>query len=197
MLSPFNLHNTTKIIPMVFIIGIICSCNNKEEVKDASFFTEQEKNPISKGKNVSLIYSEKSTVKIKISAPIMEEYLDGEEKYTEMAEGVEILFYGPLLKIKSTLTSKYAIQQTSKKIVEVKNDVVVVNDKGEQLNTEYLIWIEDSSKIYSEESVKITTKDEIIIGEGMEANQDFSKWKIHKITGVINIKEKTDTLNTN
>jgi len=61
-----------------------------------------------------------------------------------------------------------------------------------------LIWLQDSSKIYTDEFVKITTADEIIMGEGMEANQDFTKWKIHKIKGIINIKEEdSDSLKTN
>lgn len=68
--------------------------------------------------------------------------------------------------------------------------------KGEKLNTEHLIWNEDSAKIYTDEFVKITTTDEIIMGEGMEANQDFSKWKIYKIRGTINVKEESDSLQT-
>ena len=112
-----------------------------------------------------------------------------------MTEGIKVLFYDSLLNVASTLTSNYAIQQVSKKIMEAKNNVVVINDKGEKLNTEHLIWNEDSSKIYSDVFVKITTKEEIIMGEGMEANQDFSKWKIYKIKGTINIKEDPDSLN--
>ena len=70
-----------------------------------------------------------------------------------------------------------------------KNDVVVVNQKGEQLNTEKLLWDENTGKIYSDEFVKITTPDEIIMGKGFEANQDFSKYKIFKVTGNITVKE--------
>ena len=81
--------------------------------------------------------------------------------------------------------------------MEAKDDVVVVNDKGEVLNTEHLIWLKDSAKIYTEEFVKFTTEDEIIMGDGMEANQDFTKWKIYNITGIINIKEESDSLKTN
>jgi LPS export ABC transporter protein LptC len=185
---------TIKVIPVLFAFGILFSCEN--DIKEVESLTSTKKIPTSKGKNVELIYSEKANVKIKIIAPLMEEYED-EEKYIEMNEGVKVLFFDSLLNVSSTLTSNYAIQRVSKKIMEAKNDVVVVNDKGEKLNTEHLIWLEDSSKIYSDVFVKITTVDEIIMGEGMEANQDFTKWKIHKIKGTINIKEESDSLNTN
>lgn len=178
---------------MLLAFGILCSCEN--DVKQVESFAKK-KIPISRGKNVKLIYSEKSDVKIEISAPLMEEYGTDESKYVEMTEGIKVLFYDSLLNITSTLTSKYAIHRTGERIMEAKNDVVVINDKGEQLNTEHLIWNEDSAKIYSHEFVKITTKDEILMGEGMEANQDFTKWKIHKIKGTINVKEEPDSSST-
>ncbi len=183
----------TKFIPMLFVFGILCSCEN--DVKEIESLTNQKKTPVSKGKNVELLYSEKSDVKVKITAPLMEEY--GEEnKYLEMTQGIKVLFYDSLLNVASTLTSNYAIHRVSESIMEAKDNVVVINDKGEILNTEHLIWLQDSSKIYTKEFVKITTKDEIIMGNGMEANQDFTKWKIHKIKGTINIEEE-DSLNTN
>ena len=184
----------TKIIPVLFAFGILCSCEN--DVEEIALLTEKEKVPISTGKNVEFIYSEKSDVKIKITAPLMEEYGEDKNKYMEMTEGIKVLFYDSLLNIASTLTSNYAIHRVSEDIMEAKDDVVVVNDKGEVLNTEHLIWLKDSAKIYTEEFVKITTEDEIIMGDGMEANQDFTKWKIYNITGIINIKEESDSLKT-
>jgi LPS export ABC transporter protein LptC len=183
-----------KVIPMLFAFGILCSCEN--DVTEIESLTNNKEAPISKGKNVEFIYSEKANVKIKITAPLMEEYGEEENKYMEMTDGIKVLFYDSLKNVASTLTSNYAIHRVSKNIMEAKDDVVVVNDIGEVLNTEHLIWMEDSSKIYTEEFVKITTKDEIIMGEGMEANQDFTKWKIHKIKGTINIKEESDSLKT-
>lgn len=183
-----------KVIPMLIVFGILYSCEN--DVKQAESLSNNIKSPISKGKNVTLLYSEKADVKIKITAPLMEEY-GAENKYIEMNEGIKVLFYDSLLNITSTLTANYAIHRVTKKVMEAKDDVVVVNDKGEMLNTEHLLWYEDSSKIYTDEFVKITTHDEIIMGTGMEANQDFSKWKIHNISGTINIKEEKDSLNSN
>ena len=182
-----------QLIPMLLAFGILCSCEN--DVNEIDSLSNKEKQAISKGKNVEFIYSEKSDVKIKITAPLMEEYGE-DDKYFEMNNGIKVLFYDSLLNVTSTLTSNYAIHRVTQKIMEAKDDVVVVNDKGEVLNTEHLIWLEDSSKIYTNEFVKITTEDEIIMGEGMEANQDFTKWKIHKIKGTINIKEESDSLKT-
>ena len=184
-----------KCIPMLLAFGILCSCEN--DVQEVASLTQNKNEPNSKGKNVSLIYSEKSDVKVKVAAPLMEEYGVDADKYMEMKEGIKVIFFDSLQNISSTLTAKYAIHHVGDRIMEAKNDVVVVNEKGEKLNTEHLIWNEDSAKIYSDKFVKITTEDEIIMGEGMEANQDFSKWKIFKIKGTINVKEEEDSLSTN
>ena len=180
---------------MLFAFGILCSCEN--DVKEIESLSQKKNEPLSRGKNVALIYSEKSNVKINITAPLMEEYGLEESKYMEMKEGIKVLFYDSLMNVSSTLIANYAINRVADKIMEAKDDVVVVNDKGEVLHTEHLVWMQDSFKIYTDEFVKITTVDEIIMGEGMEANQDFTKWKIHKIKGIINLKEESDSLKTN
>lgn len=186
----------SKIIPVLFAFGILCSCEN--DVAEIESLSKKKNEPVSRAKNVALVYSEKSNVKIKITAPLMEEYGMEEDKYMEMKKGIKVLFYDSLMNVSSTLTANYAINRVAEKIMEAKDDVVVVNDKGEVLHTEHLVWLQDSSKIYTNEFVKITTEDEIIMGEGMEANQDFTKWKIKKIKGTINIKEEdSGSLKTN
>ncbi len=37
--------------------------------------------------------------------------------------------------------------------------------------------------------MKITTEDEVIFGHGLESNQDFTKYRIKKIKGTINLKD--------
>ena len=71
----------------------------------------------------------------------------------------------------------------------VRKNVVVINEKGNQLNTEHLVWDEKQQKLLSNEFVKITTPDEIMYGTGFEANQDFSKYRIFNIKGTISLKK--------
>lgn len=175
------------LIPIIAIIGIISSCENSLEEVEA--LTKKSKLPIRTASNVEFIYSESATVKIKVKAPKMEEY-GGEKNYMEMTEGIEVLFYDSVQKVSTTLTANYAINRIAENVMEAQNDVVVVNEKGEKLNTEKLFWVQDSAKIYSDDFVKITTADEVITGEGLEATEDFSKYKIKKIKGIINIKDK-------
>ena len=178
--------NITKVIPMIFV-GILCSCEN--DLEEVNTLSSNKKDPIRRGKNIELIHSEKANIKIKVTAPLMEEF-DGEKPFTEMNQGIEVNFYDSLQQVTTKLTAKYAINKISEKIMEAKNDVVVINEKGDKLNTEHLIWQQDSSKIFTHEFVKITTKDEIIMGEGLESNENFTKYKILKIKGTIQLKDE-------
>ncbi|HIN39145.1 MAG TPA: LPS export ABC transporter periplasmic protein LptC, partial [Flavobacteriales bacterium] len=81
--------------------------------------------------------------------------------------------------------ANYAISYEKKGTMEAKGNVVLINEIGEKLNTEYLIWNQKEAKIFSDKFVKITTKDEIIMGEGFESNESFTNFKIHHIKGTI------------
>jgi len=113
----------------------------------------------------------------------------------ETATGIRIL-YSDSMHVKSKLTADYGIRYEREQKMEARKNVVVVNEKGETLNTEHLIWDERTEKLRSNEFVKITTKGEIIMGTGFEANQDFSKYKIFNIKGTIPLNQNEHAPNS-
>ena len=64
-----------------------------------------------------------------------------------------------------------------------------MNNKGEKLNTEKLVWDQKKQIIYTDKFVRITTKNEVLTGEGMESKQDFSNWVIKKPRGELHIAQ--------
>ncbi len=77
-----------------------------------------------------------------------------------------------------------------KKKMEAKNNVIVTNAKGEILNTEHLIWDQNTHKIYSDVFVKITTATQILFGKGLESDERFEKYRIKNPTGFIYIDKE-------
>jgi LPS export ABC transporter protein LptC len=94
------------------------------------------------------------------------------------------------MQVSSRLKADYGIRYDRELRMEARKNVVVVNEKGEQLNTEHLVWDERTRKLHSDEFVKITTGDEIIYGNGFEANQDFSQYRIFNIKGIISVNSE-------
>ena len=74
--------------------------------------------------------------------------------------------------------------------LSVRNNVHVVNKKQEEMNTEELNWDQVNDRVWTDRFIKISTKDEIIYGEGFEANQDFTSYEIKRITGTIKVQEE-------
>lgn len=160
----------------------MASCvNEKAEVDKV---TQDDALPVESTYDSEIYYSENAEMKIKAFAPEMHRYL-GENAYNEMPKGVEVIFYDSVSTESSRLTANYAIDKQTEFIMEAKNDVVIVNSEGEKLNTEHLIWDRKAQRIYSEVFVTITTEDEIIMGEGFESNETFTKYKILKPKGTI------------
>lgn len=163
--------------------------NDLEEVKA---ITESELLPVEVADGIQIIYSDSARLKVILEANHLERFL-GEKPYLEMTQGVHVRFFNNLGMVESELRSNYAVSHENSDVMEAKEDVIVVNKKGETLNTEHLIWEEKTEKIHTEEFVKITTEDEVIFGHGFESNQDFTKYRIKKIKGTINLKEDAES----
>ncbi len=164
------------------------SCvNNPDDI--ANVKKSEAEMPAMEARDVEILYSDSARLMAKVNAPVLKEYI-GYFPYTEMPEGVHILFFDVNGEIRSELTANYAIHQKNQKLMYAKHNVVVFNAKGERLNTELLTWDSRLQKLYTNEFVTITTEKEVIFGEGLEANQDFSVYKILQPQGSFNIDEK-------
>lgn len=171
------------LLPLLLTAAIaFASCEN--DPVEANLVGAVVDGPVQSGKDVELIYSDSAKIKVKLFAPQLDKY-EGDNPRNELPKGVKVEFYDDRMQVKTKLTANYGIQYAREKKVEVKNDVVVINEKGEQLNTEHLVWDEQTRRIYTEAFVKITTDNEVIFGEGLEANEDFSSYTIKNIKGTI------------
>ncbi|MEI6851647.1 MAG: hypothetical protein WCL06_02350, partial [Bacteroidota bacterium] len=131
------LFKTGSVLFIASLLFLTFSCKNKLEDINAIKITDTF--PVSTTENVEIIYSDSAKIQTVIKAPILKTY-GGKNPYTEMPKGINAIFYDSVMHVKTHLTSKYAIKYDKKNVMEAKNDVVVINEKGERLNTEHLIW---------------------------------------------------------
>lgn len=161
------------------------SCNNSLE--EAKLITSRANVNIETGKDVVINYSDNGVVRIKAMGPKATRF-NAEKPYLEFSEGIKIEFYNAAREKESTLTAKRATAVENSHSMTARDSVVVINNKGETLNTDELIWDEEKKIIYSNSFVKIATADEILYGNGMTANENFSDYEIKHITGKIKVK---------
>jgi len=184
-----NIKQIRKLLTFIFTISLISTLLSCEtDIKKVKFITTRDNFAVESAKDAEIIYSDSAIIKVKIIAPQLDRYID-KDPYIELPKGIEILFYDGDFEVASQLTADYAISYENEGRMEAKGNVVLINEQGEKLNTEHLIWDEAKDLIYSNEFVKITTADEIIMGDGFESNQNFTKFKIKNIQGTITIKD--------
>ena len=159
-----------------------CS-SDLEKIKEIQINLEEDY-PVETLQNAKLIYSDSAIVRVVLNAAQMDRYV-GDEPYLEITKGLQVQFFNPSGSKQSELTALYAKIDEERNLMEAKNTVKVKNVNGDLLETEHLLWNEKTEMIYTQEFVKITTKDEVIYGKGLESNQDFSKYTIKKISGTI------------
>jgi LPS export ABC transporter protein LptC len=98
---------------------------------------------------------------------------------------VALTFFDDDLNVTSTLTAGYAVSREQDQVMEARQNVVVVNSRGDRLNTEHLVWDEKTRRIHSDAFSRITTATEVIYGNGMEANEEFTRYRIKDVKGVL------------
>ena len=161
------------------------------DIETINKITEVRKRPSFEVHDFETIVSDSGRIQVKITSPKLSRFDKNEIKYDEYIKGIAVEFYDKSMILEATLTCDYAKYLIDKEIWEAKFNVEVNNVKeNEKLNTELLYWNMNKEKIYSDKFVKITRSEEILFGEGFESNQDFSKWKILKITGTKSIKDE-------
>lgn len=154
----------------------LAACENALR-REQEIFTQNDV-AVEVGRGVEILYSDSARVRVRISGPVLHNFTEREDPRQEFPQGVKVDFLDERQQTKSTLTAKNAIRRQDKGQVTARDSVVLNTVRGERLETEELIWDEKTEKIFTDKFVKVTKPGEIIYGFGLEANQDFSYWKI-------------------
>jgi LPS export ABC transporter protein LptC len=172
---------------MIPLLGtmMLFSCQ-KNDIEVVNNLTRADSLPVQSIHNLETTYTDSARKKMQVFAPLVKRYRNEEDKgQIIFPEGIRVFFYDSNEEVESWLSSKHAIYYEKERLWEASDSVVTQNSKGEILNTELLFWDETEERIYSPSFVQITTKDEVIYGDGFESDQSFTYWNITKVKGTI------------
>jgi LPS export ABC transporter protein LptC len=179
-----------KLTAIVFTIYLLlASCNKKLEIIKKS---DIESYPTETVKDFWTEYSDSSLKQLYMSSPLMERYADRKPPYAEFTKGIKVLFYDGHKDPVGYLTSKYARLNEEKRLWEMKDSVVVVNEKKDTLRTELLYWDQNKELVYTDRFVKITStsQERVTMGTGLEANSRFTWYKIRNISSIFYVSDE-------
>ena len=172
----------------VFSIALLCFYGCTNDLKDVMAIPTNKLSPSQTADTVTMIYTDSAQLKIVLKANRLIQFdKNVSEPFTILPKGVNVTFFNSEEKVSSTLKANYAIRYQISKRMEARYAVEVVNNKGEKLKTEKLIWDEANKKIYTDAFVEITTATQRITGRGLQSNEDFSKYSIKNVVATIQL----------
>jgi LPS export ABC transporter protein LptC len=174
--------NKLYIAVLVSGTALFFSCRDNIDIINRSI---DENTPTQTAEDFTTNYTDSALTKLRMEAPLMEYYGKMEEPYSDFPQGIIVYFYDGNDEPSGHISAKFGRYFEAKHLWEVRDSVVALNEKNELLETELLFWDEENDLIYTDKFVKITQKDQIIRGYGLESDPRFLKWIIKNVTATL------------
>jgi LPS export ABC transporter protein LptC len=190
MNNRFSISSFKQITRILFPgILFLCCLSCKNDPKEIEALTGKTNTQLDHAHDVTFVYSEHGKVKARLFAHDFIRNEEAKPPYTDLKNGLFVENYNDSEKITSTISARYARYYESQQNVLLRDSIVVKSPKGETLKTEELVWNQSIHRIYTEKFVTITTPTQILYGDGLEANEDFTWYKIKNIRGNVQVNK--------
>ena len=169
---------------LLFFVQILFACERKMGViKNSDILLL----PTQTVKTFESVLTDSAKLQVILSASLMERYTNSKPPYSEFRKGIKVLFYDGHKNPIASFTSKYAKFLDDKRLWELRDSVVAINEKNERLETELLYWDQEKDRVYTDRAVRITSEDDIVLGIGLESDSRFTNWWILNSKATISI----------
>jgi len=188
-------HTLVSIMILLSILVLFSCTNDPDEVRAVARDREL---PVEWADDVTMLYSDHGMMKVFMHTARLEKYAGGKERYTLMPQGIHAVFYDSAMSPRSSIEAGYAVEYPDRRTVEARNNIRVVNETGDTLYTESLLWERSKQLISTHAPVRIVThENQVIYGEnGMESDERFTKWRIRNVKeSILLFKENQDAGN--
>ena len=156
----------------------------RDEQASAEDFQEYE-GPTLEVTDAEFLFSDSAVVKNKITAQRQLQYASGN---LDFPEGIYIETYGENETVTSTIVADRGRYEQDKNEFTAEGNVIVKNlESGETLKTEVLHWNRNDKQVFTDRYVEIISQEEVIMGEGLTAEEDMSSYRILKPTGSFSV----------
>jgi LPS export ABC transporter protein LptC len=173
-------------LPALLLAALLAGCQPKEKEAKPVMYT----GPLMETENVVTLLSDSARLHIRLTSPLEQRFENSDILYPK---GVMVTFYDkPGKLIINTLVAKWGKFDNAQQLYIMRGAVKVANvPQQQQLDTEELFYNRAQQKIYTDSAmfVRVQTPTEVLTGYGLRANQDFSRYGIHKPQGVFSLAE--------
>jgi LPS export ABC transporter protein LptC len=168
----------------VLVAFVLSECQTKS---DEAMEIQEYTGPVVELGPATTYFSDSAKVKMRMEAPRQLEFGSGDR---EFPEGLFLQFFDNEGNPTSTLKADYCYYTKKDDLYKATGNVVVQDiETNDRLDTEELFWNRKKEEVFTEKFVRIEKDGELHVGDGLEAKQDFSYWKILNSKGTISLNE--------
>lgn len=171
---------------MTFLASLSSCSNSDEEVSAAARGDEP---PVQRIENGRFQYSENGKIihVLKASVLLRTEHgtAENSEDLVEVRGGFQLFLGGDESNHSAQMQAQVGWLDEKNLRLVAEDQVVLKNASGDILETEFLVWAEDSNRVWTNRPVTITTPDGILHGEGLESDARFENYRILRPSGEI------------
>ena len=142
---------TLKSVATFTLVAALFGCKN--DLSEVARLNQPDTMATMYAKEVSISESEQGRIKYTLTAPVLRRYESPEGALIRFPEGFRVIFYDSLNpeQVRTEITADYGINNEMAKTMEARRNVVVTNYlKNEKLNTEHLIWDQNTKRVNSD-----------------------------------------------
>lgn len=189
-LSKTNKQGITIIFGVVVMLLLFTTSCSKEKKEVVVVAFDPEKSYTMKTTDVTSLISDSGITRYRILAKEWLIFGKAKEPFNYFPEGIYLEKFDSLFNVEASVKADTAYQWDKKGLIKLIGNVEIKNLKGELFETSLLYWDQNEERIYSDQYVRITQEDKVIIGnKGFESNQDMTNYRIFESGGTFPVNE--------
>lgn len=168
----------------LILLAILCGCKEDDRLRVVNTVDAQNRPQLST-RNVSTLISDSGYTKYKVVTPLWNVYGGSRnEAYWDFPEGVFLRQLDRNLAVISTVAADSAVYFPNKKLWELYGDVEIDQKEKAYFYSERIFFDDKKKIIYSDTFIHIKTPTQILEGVGFESNQNLTKYRVIRPTGM-------------
>ncbi len=175
------------IIHFVFLF-IFSGCSNKVSFEPKNI--EKNNFPLIEQDGANISYSDSGIIRLVIHTGHLKDYSDLKEfPRQEFSKNLRVQILKENGEESGFLKAVNAVNDIEQELWTLTGDVVVSKKGGNSLYTDKLFWDREKKIFHTDSRVKIIQDGEEIVGLGLEAEEDLSKYTIFEVKGHLSNKK--------
>lgn len=185
---------STRVASLLVCVSIILSACSGKKTEVAQGYENVDTLPSMYTRDVNTLISDSGVTRYRIEAPVWYMYEnDTVEPYWYFPEGIYVEQFDTTFAPETIIKGDTAIFYKNRQLWQLDKNVHIENIEGRKFDTQQLLWDQRARKIYSDSVIRITTGEEVIVGEGFVSNEQVTRYTILRTTGIFTLKRDTVT----